>query len=157
MWTLLLGLREMLFLTFKPAFLSKLRLRKPAFLWICLSYEGIDAISQYSISRVYPPGPMFSQTRKVTSETSASVRLAWNLPAGLATVWLHKPPSVGKQAKELGLFFLETGSAPGHVQNIPVATLHLGKSRNGDPFPKRWNSTNILGIMRYEVAKESFF
>lgn len=56
-------------------------------------------------------------------------------------MWLHKPSSVGKQAKKLGLFFLETGPASGHVQNIPVATLHPGKSRNGDPVPKSWNPT----------------
>lgn len=111
-----------------------------------------------------PPGPVFSQTRMIALETSASVRLAWNLPTGLATVWLHKPPCAGKQAKKLGLFFLEAGPAPGHVQNIPVATLHLGKSRNGDPSPKRWNFTILLGIMRNmvdewrnEVAEGSFY
>lgn len=91
-----------------------------------------------------PPGPVFSQTRKITPETSASVRLACSLPTGLATVWLHKPPSVGKQAKKLGLFFLETGPAPGHVQNIPLATVHPGKSRNGDPLRKSWNPTTFF-------------
>lgn len=144
------------FLHFKPALLSKLRLKKPAFLRICLNYEGVDAGSQCCIFCICPPGLVFLQTRKITLETSASVRLAWSLPNGLATVWLHKPPSVGKQTKKLGLFFLETGPAPGHVQNMPVVTLHLGKSRNGDRFSERWNSRIFLGIMRNEVAKESF-
>lgn len=36
-----------------------------------------------------------------------------------------------------GLFFLGPRSAPGHLQNISVATLRLGKSGNGDPFLKR--------------------